>query len=152
MQPKEEVLNVLLVELFNNITNIEEKALRTESFENLSMTEFHVIAAIGVGNPLKMSDIAPKLGVTVGTLTIAVNNLLKKGYVARHRSETDRRVVYISLTESGVRAYNHHESFHKEMIDFTLKALTEAESEVLAKALLKVIKYFKERYETRIEQ
>ncbi len=46
-----------------------------------------------------MSTIAGDLNITVGTLTTAINNLLKKGYVNRKRGEKDRRVVYISLSE-----------------------------------------------------
>ena len=44
---------------------------------------------------------AGDLNITVGTLTTAINNLLKKGYVNRKRGEKDRRVVYISLSENG---------------------------------------------------
>ncbi len=146
MDSKEVVLNTLLVELFNNIMTIEEKALHSKKFDDLSLTEFHVIAAIGVKNTLKMSDIAPKLGITVGTLTISINNLLKKEYVIRSRSETDRRVVYVTLTDKGHAAYEHHEAFHQEMIEFVLNALDENESEILTKSLFKIIRYFKTKY------
>ena len=46
-----------------------------------------------------MSAVAKSLSVTVGTLTIAMNHLVKKGYVERRRSEEDRRVVLVSLSE-----------------------------------------------------
>ena len=39
------------------------------------------------------SEVAKELSITVGTLTVAINNLVKKGYVERLRSEDDRRVV-----------------------------------------------------------
>ncbi|GAU77926.1 MarR family winged helix-turn-helix transcriptional regulator [Fusibacter sp. 3D3] len=148
MDSKKDILNTLLVELFNNIMTIEEKVLHSDKFDDLSLTEFHVIAAIGVENMLKMSDIASKLGVTVGTLTIAINNLLKKEYVVRSRSETDRRVVYVTLTDKGHAAYDHHETFHQEMIEFVLNTLNETESEVLTKSLFKIIRYFKTKYES----
>ena len=45
----------------------------------------HVIEAIGIGEPKNMSSIARELSVTVGTLTIAMNSLVKKGYVERSR-------------------------------------------------------------------
>ena len=59
----------------------------------------HVIEAIGIEAPKNMSSIARELSVTVGTLTIAMNSLVKKGYVERTRGLEDRRVVYISLSE-----------------------------------------------------
>ena len=95
----------------------------------------HVIEAIGVQEPRNMSSIARAMDVTVGTLTIAMNSLVKKGYVTRTRSEKDRRVVFIALTEKGKKAYDHHQRFHREMIDAVLSDLTEEETQVLARAL-----------------
>lgn len=45
------------------------------------------------------SEVAKELSITVGTLTVAINNLVKKGYVERIRSEDDRRVVKLGLTK-----------------------------------------------------
>ena len=82
--------------------------------------------------------------VTVGTLTIAVNNLVKKGYVNRTRSEKDRRVVLISLTEKGKRAYEHHRQFHEKMIKATIQNMNPQEEEVLAQALTNLIGFFEQ--------
>ena len=43
----------------------------------------HVINAIGLHNEVNMSSLAKKVGVTVGTLTIAINGLVRKEYVLR---------------------------------------------------------------------
>ena len=87
--------------------------------------------------------IARELEVTTGTLTISVNSLVKKGYVDRTRSEEDRRVVLVSLSEKGKRAYLHHRRFHEEMIDAVLKELTKQEQEALQSALGKLTKFFR---------
>ena len=100
--------------------------------------------AIGIDEPRNMSFVAKKLSVTVGTLTIAVNNLVKKGYVNRTRSEKDRRVVLISLTEKGRRAYEHHRLFHDKMIKATIANMSEQEEEVLAQALTNLIGFFEQ--------
>ena len=97
----EEVLNTLLVQLFNDILHIEEKALRSTEFTDLSITEIHTIDAIGTEGNRTMGEIAHDLRITVGTLTTAINRLIKKGYVERKRIEEDRRVVIVSLTEKG---------------------------------------------------
>lgn len=49
--------------------------------------------ATGIQEPKNMSTVAKAVSVTSGTLTIAINHLVKKGYVERTRSEEDRRVV-----------------------------------------------------------
>ena len=93
--------NHILVSLFNDIMDIEEKSIITGAFQDITNNDMHVIEAIGLGTPKNMSAIARQLRVTTGTLTISMNSLVKKGYVKRERSEQDRRVVYIMLTAKG---------------------------------------------------
>lgn len=143
---KFDAVNEILVNLFNEIMDIEQKAVITGEFKNISNNDMHIIEAIGVNDPKTMSNIAKKLRITVGTLTIAMNNLVKKGYVNRIRSEEDRRVVLISLTELGERAFYHHQRFHQEMIEATLQGLKEEEVPILVKSLRNLSEYFKHYY------
>ena len=103
----------------------------------------HVIEAIGIGAPKNMSSIAKELSVTVGTLTIAMNSLVKKGYVVRRRGDADRRVVYISLSDRGRSAYEHHTRFHREMIQSVMEELEPGELETLIRALTKLNDWFR---------
>lgn len=135
--------NEILVRLFNEIMELEQKAIITDEFRDISNNDMHIIEAVGAGEPKSMSTAAKSLKVTVGTLTIAINNLVKKGYVNRVRSEEDRRVVLISLSEKGICAYRHHEEFHKNMIEATLSGLSEEETKVLVRALSNLSHYFK---------
>lgn len=137
-----ETFHDILVKLFNDIMVIEEKAIITGEFKDISNNDMHVIEAIGLEESKNMSAVAKKLSVTVGTLTIAINNLVKKGYVVRVRSEKDRRVVLISLTKKGEKAYRHHEKFHHEMIKATIAGLSEEETEVLLQALSNLKGFF----------
>jgi len=139
-----DTINEVLVKLFNDIMEIEEKAIITEEFKDISNNDMHIIEAIGKKDSKNMSTVAKALSVTVGTLTIAINNLVKKGYVNRVRSEEDRRVVLISLSRKGRRAYDHHEKFHEEMIKATLAGMNEEQTEVLVKALRNLCVFFKE--------
>lgn len=137
-----ETINDVLVNLFNDILDIEEKALATSDFKNISVNDMHIIDAIGIHNAKNMTTVAKSLSVTVGTLTIAINNLVKKGYVQRVRSEEDRRVVLISLTETGEKVFYHHKAFHDKMVLGVLKDLNAQETEALTTALTKVQKFF----------
>lgn len=136
-------LNDVLVNLFRDIMELEEQAIITQEYQDITNNDMHVIEAIGVGEPKNMSTISKLLSVTVGTLTIAMNSLVKKGYVIRERGKEDRRVVYISLSEKGLRAYRHHEEFHRQMIEAVLENLTEDETESLVKALAKLERWFR---------
>ncbi len=135
-------LNDVLVKLFRNVNVIEERAIRTEEYKDVTTNDMHVIEAIGMEGAKNMTSVARALEVTTGTLTISVNSLVKKGYVDRVRSEEDRRVVLVSLSEKGRRAYLHHKRFHEQMIDSVVEELTEEEQLVLEKALSKLNRFF----------
>lgn len=140
------ILNELLVETFNDILTIEQNAIKEGNLKDLSITEIHTIAAIGMYDSKAMSEIAQQLEITVGTLTIAINNLVKKGYVERKRSETDRRVVLIELTRKGKLAFRVHEKFHSDMIRATIEGLSDEEESVLINSLEKLSSFFKKNY------
>ena len=89
MRKIEDILNKLLVQLFNDILQIEEKSLKNTQFTDLSITEIHTIEAIGLDRSRTMGEIAHDLRITVGTLTTAITKLIKKGYVERKRIEED---------------------------------------------------------------
>ena len=113
-----ETLNEVLVSLFRDVNDIEQKAIITSEFSDITNNDMHVIDAIGIDRPKNMSSIARELSVTVGTLTISVNSLVKKGYVVRNRSSEDRRVVFISLSEKGVKAYLRRLYNYEKMVDW----------------------------------
>jgi len=138
-----DTINDVLVNLFNDIMAIEEKAIITGEFKDISNNDMHIIEAIGEKDTKNMSTVAKALSVTMGTLTIAINSLVKKGYVDRIRSEKDRRVVLISLSEKGMRAYNHHRQFHEQMVKATIKGLTKDEMKVLGQALSNLKEFFR---------
>ena len=120
-------LNELLVNLFNNVMDREAKAVITEEFKDITNNDME--------EPQKMSAIAKRLSVTVGTLTTNMNSLDEKGYIKRERSLIDKRVVLVSLTDKGRKAFFHHRDFHKHMIQAVVKDLDEDETKVLIKCL-----------------
>lgn len=131
-------LNELLVTTLKNISDTEEKSLIKEDFNDITINDMHILEAIGQKTPQNMSSAATKLKVTVGTLTIAINHLVKKGYVIRKRGEQDRRVVLLSLSEKGNAAFKKHIEFHKSMTLKITQDLSEKELELLMDALKKI--------------
>ena len=114
-----ETVNNILVRLFKDILDIEERALITSEYKDISVNDMHIMEAIGIQESKNMSTVAKTMSVTVGTLTIAINHLVKKGYVERTRSEEDRRVVMA-----------------------VLDSLNPQETKDLTKALLKLQRFF----------
>ena len=72
--------------------------------------------------------------------------LIKKGYVERNRTEEDRRIVLIKLTEQGKRAFEYHKKFHDEMVHNTIESLKDEEKTVLISSLDKIKQFFTDKY------
>lgn len=136
-----EVFNDVLVHLFNEIMRLEEEVIITDEYSDITNNEMHVIDMVGPegGN---MSAVAAKLRITTGSLTTSMNGLVIKGYVERQRSEEDRRVVNVRLTDKGLRAYEKHREYHVQMIDSMMRTMDEEEIPVLAKALTGLKDFF----------
>lgn len=144
MKAAYDTINDILVYLFNEIWDLEENAIISGEFKNISINDMHIIEAIGTGKDSNMSNIARKLNITVGSLTTSMNSLVAKEYVYRERSEEDRRVVYIRLTPNGQRAYEKHQRFHYKMTDAVIKSLTDEQIPVLTEALENLAEFFRE--------
>lgn len=137
-----EKLNEVLVQLFNETLEVERRYVEKSAFKEISVNDMHILDAIGTDGAKSMSAIAKLVGVTVGTLTIAVNSLVKKGYVIRTRSEKDRRVVLVALSEKGRAAYACHRDFHYRMLEAMRSGISDAQCQVLIQAMTNLRDYF----------
>lgn len=135
-------VNEVLVNLFHQIWKIEETALITDEYSDVTVNDMHIIEAVGLGEGNNMSTIARKLNITVGSLTTSMNNLVLKGYAERERSEEDRRVVNIRLTRKGEQVYRHHEAFREQMVNAALQELSQEEIPALTRTLQNLLDFF----------
>ena len=140
----DKALNTLLVKLFRDIMKIDEEVLSSGEFTDITINDMHVIEAIGTGGPKPSSVVAKKLSVTMGTLTKSIDRLTRNQYVLRERSDEDKRLVLLSLTEKGIKADAHHQKFHKEMIEAAMAQFDEQETKILLESLGGLADYFSE--------
>lgn len=105
---------------------------------DLTMQETRVVELLGEAGGQMMRAVADYLGVAVNSMTTLADNLERKGLLRRVRSNADRRVVHVELTEAGQRASRSvidiKTHFHREM----LAALTEEEQAILLVLLRKI--------------
>ncbi|MFP4157080.1 MAG: MarR family winged helix-turn-helix transcriptional regulator [Opitutales bacterium] len=75
-----------------------------------SLTDFAVLEVLLHKGSLPVNAIGEKVLLTSGSITTAVDRLEKKELVQREKSELDRRIVLVHLTERGrgliTRAFN----------------------------------------------
>ncbi len=106
-------LSDLIIEFYEKLSSWEQSVV---AGSGLTLPQMHTIEILGGNNLIKMKDLAAKMGVTTGTLTVMVDNLEKKGLVARVHNPEDRRSYVIRLTDAGFEHYAQHSAFHLDLV------------------------------------
>jgi len=140
-----------LLRIFDNVLLTEEKALSKGYFPDLSIAELHTLEAIGYESRA-MSETASRLGITTGTLTVAIDRLVRKGYVERNRDTKDRRVVRINLTRKGKLAYRIHSKFHTLLVRRIMEPLNDTQQQMLADMVESIDELITEQYRKYSEE
>ncbi len=138
-------INQFFVRVFNQILSWEEQSFKEMGISEITLRELHVIEAVYSlieKGENQMSEIAKYLSITPGSLTTAVNCLVKKGYLERESQPNDRRVVRIIPTKAAEEVNKMHEKLHKEMIDGVMSNIDDKDMDVVLKTLEGLNKFF----------
>lgn len=153
-------VNDLLKEVYWNILKVQEDFVRRIGRADISMGEMHIIEIVGNSmvteangqltcegslNGCRISDIAAEMGITLPSVTVAINKLIKKNCVTKVRSVDDARCVLAVLTDFGMEIYQRHQRFHHKMIDDVTDALDDGEKAVMLKCFSRLNTFFKEK-------
>ena len=133
-----DTIGELISSVFYDIIKLEDLFLKNSKYKDISSKELRTIEAIGKSKSKNMSSIAKYLDVTVGTLTVSITNLEKKGYVIRKKSLSDKRVVHATLTEKGIKLFKLHKKFKENIIKSIVIGLSNTEKEIFNVALARV--------------
>ncbi|MEO8402244.1 MAG: MarR family transcriptional regulator [Gammaproteobacteria bacterium] len=103
------------------------------SLGNLNMQELNVINIIGDNEPCTMSEIAKQAMLSMSSITVIVDKLVKAKLVQRIRSEEDRRIVLGALTPEGKKIHQVQIKHMHEVIRKLLSVLSDDEQENMLK-------------------
>lgn len=81
----------------------------------LSAPQLRTICVIGRNKDIRMKDIADRMELTTGTVTVMIDRLQVMGLVERCRNENDRRSYKIQLSEKGRAYYTEHLKRQREL-------------------------------------
>ncbi len=130
-----ETLTHLFVEFYERLSSWEQEIVRDSG---LSSPQMHTLEVLGMHAPLRMKDLAERLGVTTGTMTVTVDKLERLGLVTRLPHDTDRRSYLVALTPEGERLCQEHHHHHLRLTHELAAALTDEEIAALTSALRKI--------------
>jgi MarR family 2-MHQ and catechol resistance regulon transcriptional repressor len=80
---------------------ITRYALANLQETGLGFSDFAVLEALLHKGPLPVNVIGPKVNLTPGSISVAVDRLVAKGLVSRAETSRDRRVRIVALTPRG---------------------------------------------------
>src|SRR6267142_1551626 len=103
---------------------ISRYALATLEESGLGDSDFRVLEVLLHKGPLPVNVIGPKVFLTPGSISTAVDRLLGKGLVSREENPEDRRIRVVALTDRGkaliLPIYRKHvEDVRQVFADFT---------------------------------
>ena len=103
--------------------------------QGVSMTHLHVLSMLDHHGALTMSHLAEFLGGSLSNLTGLVDRMEERGYVARERDRSDRRVVLVRLTEGGRRQLDDIQLVREGLMQKVLSRLDSEQLDCVRSAL-----------------
>ncbi|WP_142343455.1 MarR family winged helix-turn-helix transcriptional regulator [Bacillus cereus] len=101
--------------------------------------EFIVLRILNRTNKEMVSRVANELNVSNSHITAVTEKLINKGFVTRSRSTSDRRVVYLEITEQGKDLVAKMEDAKKQYLQERFSTLSEDEMNVMISISKKLI-------------
>lgn len=129
-------LSQKFMEFYDKLSSWEHSVVKGSG---LSPAQMHTIEVIGHHQNLMMRELADRLGITTGTLTVAVDRLEKLGMVQRKPHEHDRRSWLIVLTKQGKAMYEQHNRYHEELTKEISYELSDQEIETLTRLVGRIV-------------
>ncbi|QQZ10213.1 MarR family winged helix-turn-helix transcriptional regulator [Heyndrickxia vini] len=95
--------------------------------ENLGITHILVLRHLKKNGKSRPSDIAKNLGLTPPSLTHLSEKLIKKGLSIRLRDDEDRRILYLDITDEGLKILEKAQEIGIQLRTQLFNKLTEEE-------------------------
>ena len=102
---------------------------------HVSSSQLACIIALHDHGPMPLSQVAKEILVDSSTVTGLIDRLERKGFVERSRSSLDRRIITVSLTETGEKLARNAPSLLQHQMTEGLKRLPLGEKDVIIQGL-----------------
>jgi DNA-binding MarR family transcriptional regulator len=100
----------------------------------VTRTEIGVLYALRQ-QPFRITELAEREGVTQPAITLLVNRLEERGWLRRGADPSDRRVVLVSLTPTGIAVFDRLRDEYRALLHEDMATLDDDDVETLARAI-----------------
>lgn len=129
--------------LWKAYSTLRARADQSIASLDLNWSDFAVLEVLLHKGPLPVNTIGPKVMLTSGSISVAVDRLVRRGLVSRENVESDRRARVVHLTEAGRTLIECAFAQHAEAMEVATEGLSKAER-LQTIALLKKLGRFAE--------
>ncbi|MFC1669293.1 MarR family winged helix-turn-helix transcriptional regulator [Spirochaetota bacterium] len=130
-------LSEKIIEFYEKLSSWEHSIVEGSG---LSLPQVHTIEILGMYKNLRMKELALKMGVTTGTLTVTIDKLEKINLVKRVPNPNDRRSYVIELTKKGKEYHVQHSNYHLELTKECTRDFSKKDVEIFSKLLNEFLK------------
>ena len=123
-----DLLSHTIVEFYEKLSSWEMAVVKDAGH---SLPQIHAVEILGANGDLRMKELAEKMGITTGTLTVQIDKMELAGLVARKAHQQDRRSILVGLTEQGQVVYREHDQLHHGLSDQLTAKFSDSERELL---------------------
>jgi MarR family transcriptional regulator, organic hydroperoxide resistance regulator len=95
----------------------------------VSAHQVSILDHLDAAEPTMLTELADHMGVTPGTMSIAVGRLVARGYVVRSLDAGDRRKVHLRLTGAGARVCAANSVLEPTLVEDMLQELSPSDRE-----------------------
>lgn len=138
-QQIDEVLEATIY-LYTESRRLTKEIARRVDLTGPQLTVVKILEAVG---GLSLSELSSRIRAQNSTVTGIIDRMEREGLVVRARSQTDRRVVHIHLTEKGTKLAREIPIEPMRVFRTAIESLTDREMKDLFKTLNKVARFVK---------
>jgi DNA-binding MarR family transcriptional regulator len=108
-------------EMFRKVASVKKRISEQHSFSRQQMM---LLITLMCKKKTTVGELAEELGLSTSATTIAINRLVNSGHINRTRDETDRRVVWVELTDSAKQTISRLKAIRDQLLVRMLDELT----------------------------
>jgi len=126
-------------QLINHLKDMyEQLEIYNGQYSELNTRENGILRAVErLDNP-RVSDISRELNISMSTASWCIDRLEKTSFLKRHRSDEDRRVVFLSLTRKGQRIVRQFDGMFEKIAAVAEDNLSKRELESFLEMLKRI--------------
>jgi len=111
-----------------------------------SKSEIFTLLYLDKKKEITMSELADYINAPMSTANGIVERLVRSGYIKRERSEADRRIVVLRLTDPGAQFIGKMKDLVSVYLKSILEELTEEEKDVLIRIGMKIARSMQAKF------